>query len=311
MRVVLIVVVLAALVIAGITATLIQKYLSGQSGEVTVAEQVMLPRVLVATADLPAGTIIASGNFTWADWPEENLNPDYMVEDKKADVDADVMKTVEGKVLRRGVTKGEPLLATRLFTPGEGSHMAGLLKPGMRAFTLAVNRAEVAAGTVTQFIVPGDIVDLYLNVRRDVRNEAGQTVRHLFGEPIITYARVLAVDASTDDLAAGVIHPLSITLEVSPKQIEVLITAAQMGYLHFALHSLAKPDEPLYVGNFTASFELSRALGGAGKYRDTRDTFGAVESSQGTGQGTGRRSTVTVHRRAKSEELEFQEPGQR
>lgn len=302
MRVVLIVVVLAALVIAGITATLIQKYLAGQSGEPAVAEQVVLPRILVATADRPAGTVIASGHFTWADWPVENLNPDYMVEDKE-DEEADVLAAIEGKVLRRGVTKGEPLLATRLFTPGEGSHMAGLLRPGMRAFTLAVNRQDMAAGTVAQFIVPGDIVDVYLNVRRDLRDEAGQTVRHLFGEPVITYARVLAVDASLDDLEGAVVRPQAITLEVSPKQVEVLITAAQMGYLHFALHSLAKPDEPLYVGNFTASFELSRSLGGAGKYRDTRDAFGAAESTQ----VSRKRSTVTVHRRMKSEELEFEE----
>ncbi len=67
MRIVIISVIVAALAVAGITAGLIQKYLSTQrsTGPAPVAELVGVTKILVASRDLPAGTVIGPNEFAW------------------------------------------------------------------------------------------------------------------------------------------------------------------------------------------------------------------------------------------------------
>jgi len=102
----------------------------------------------------------------------------------------------------------------------------------------------------------------------------------------------------------------TVTLEVTPKQAEVLTVARGMGKLTLALHSLAKSDTIRYTGNFTADNELSCALGGRGEFRDLlapkkqpvkrKPVVRKKKSSSSSS-----RTTVTVYRATEKETLVF------
>ena len=52
------------------------------------------------------------------------------------------------------------------------------------------------------------------------------------------------------------------TLEVTPKQAEVLAVAGEMGKLTLALRSLTPGTDDPSIGNYTADLDVSLALGG-------------------------------------------------
>jgi pilus assembly protein CpaB len=263
MRIVIIGVVVAALAVAGITAGLIKRYLSGQrNGETAVAEvdTVGVINILVATRDLPAGTIIGENEFAWSKWPEDKTKKDFFGEGEG------VLDGLKGKVIRRSIGTGEPLTRGRVFTPGEGSHMAGILRAGMRAVSIEVD----AVSGVSGFVSAGDKVDVFLYQIREIRGsgQGGGRERRRYAEPVLMNVQVLAVDQTVSDLGGDATLSKTATLEVTPKQAEVIAVAREMGKLSLALHSLARPEKSLYVGNYTSDTELSRALGGLGEFRD-------------------------------------------
>lgn len=299
MRVVFIAVIVAALVIAGITATLIQKYLSNQGSQTAEVEQIQLPKVLVAITDLPAGAVITDGSLAWREWPEKNLNPDYIREEDGA------MEGVVSKVMKRGVSNGEPLLRSLLFDSGQGSFLAGILKPGMRSFTIDVR--NMPQKSVAGMLSPGDMVDVFISFRFISSVGSGPNYQYM-AEPVVVNTRIIAVDQNIDDLGGAPTIANTITIEVTPKQVEVLMVAKSMGDFKLVLHSLEKAEKPLYVGNFTTGRELSRGLGGRGAYRDAFSI--AVEPkpvSASRPRSRSRKSKVTIYRRTEVEELEFKE----
>lgn len=260
MRIVIISVVVAALAVAGITAGLIQKYLSAQRSvePAPVAELVGVVKILVASRDLPAGTVIGPNEFAWQDWPLEKMKPNYIGEGKG------VLEELKGQVIKRAIGVDEPLTRGRLFKPGEGSHMAGILRAGMRAVSIKVDAVAGVAG----FVSAGDKVDVFVYHEVESRKDGGARTRRRYGEPALMNVTVLAVDQTVDDLGGTAVLSKTVTLEVTPKQAEVVAVAREMGKLSLALHSLAHSDTQRYVGNYTADNELSRALGGLGAYRN-------------------------------------------
>lgn len=302
MRIVIIGVVVAALAVAGITAGLIQRYLSEQrNGEHTEkTEPAGTTKILVAARDLPAGTVLGLNEFVWRPWPNDKVGPSYIVERQG------VVDQIRGQVIRRAVGVDEPLTRGRLFTPGEGSHMAGILRPGMRAVSISVDPVAGVAG----FVSAGDMVDVFLYHTVERRSEGGKRTRRHYGEPALLNVKVLAVDQNVADLGGDASLSKTVTLEVSPKQAEVLTVARGMGKLSLALHSLAKSETLRYTGNYTADNELSRALGGLGRFRDLAapkkkapvKAKSVVRKKRRSGSG---RTTVTVYRATVKETLVF------
>jgi len=192
MRIVIIGVVVAALAVAGITAGLIQKYLAEQRNgdHAEKSEVVGTTKVLVATRDLPAGTILGPNEFSWRAWPNDKVMPAYIVERPG------IAEQIAGQVVRRAVGTEEPLTRNRLFTPGEGSHMAGILRPGMRAVSIDVDPVAGVGG----FVSPGDKVDVFVYHVVERRSEKGGRNRRHFGEPALLNINVLAVDQTVDDI---------------------------------------------------------------------------------------------------------------
>src|SRR3546814_255267 len=156
--------IVGALVIAIGAAFGVNQMLRGAaapSARAAAAPEITGPMILVATRQLPVGTIIGPDSFRFQPWPKELVEQAYFMKDK-TDVN-----TLVGTVVRHAITAGQPLTQGALVHPDDRGFLAAALGPGMRAITVKVSRAEGVAG----FVFPGDRVDVMLEQKLSVDSE--------------------------------------------------------------------------------------------------------------------------------------------
>lgn len=257
--------VVAALAVAGVTAYLVRGYLQGKEAEIAEGgkknngAEVRSVQVLVALNNLPAGTIVNPDLFRWQNWPEDGLAPEYVVRGRdggKDDAEGVKPSDMTGWAVRRGIAANEPILKARLLKPGTAGFLAGVLGPGMRAVSTNVNAETGASG----FILPGDRVDVVLTqqVRLTTSEDAGR--QKIISETVISDVRVLAVDQTFDDMKEQSRVGKTITLELTPKQSESMAVAKRMGRISLSLRSLVRNTEIEKKSAFTSDEEVSRFL---------------------------------------------------
>jgi pilus assembly protein CpaB len=223
-----------ALAAAGGTAFMIQAWMDNQRAALLASvpkeAKPVGNEVLVARKDLPAGTILRPDDLRWQIWPEGSVPGAYAVKGRNQ------LKNFVGNVIRRGVGAGEPLTLSRVVKPGERGFMAAVLSDDYRAVTVPINATSGVAG----FIFPGDRVDLILaHEFRSDGEDSGKKSR-VAGETVLTNLRVLAIDQRTDDQKGRPALGKTVTLEVTPKQVEKIAVAAQLGRLSLALRGLRR-----------------------------------------------------------------------
>ncbi|RTR33364.1 Flp pilus assembly protein CpaB [Shewanella atlantica] len=130
----------------------------------------------------------------------------------------------EGMVVKQNLYAGEVLRSERLTKKGEGSTLASLITPTMRAVTIRVNDVVGVAG----FILPGNRVDI-LNMFK-----SGGRLRT---DVVLANVKILAIDqrASSDENKPKVVR--AVTLELTLEQAEVLMIARGRGSLQLALRN--------------------------------------------------------------------------
>lgn len=201
----------------------------------TKQPQIPTAEILVAKANLPAGTRIKQEHLEWRTWPKKGVVKTHFVKgDKK-------LEDVLGFIVRRGILAGEPLITGRIVKQGDRGYMAALLDPGMQAVTIKVNKFSAVAG----FIKPGDDVDILLTMSikpAGVRRGKGRQVT----ETILTKILVIAVESVTNDLNTKPSAGKSITLQVTPKQAQIFTVAKRVGAMSLSLRSLSHEQ---YVAN--------------------------------------------------------------
>jgi pilus assembly protein CpaB len=186
--------------------------------------------VLVADADLPTGSFIKEENLTWQVWPDDKLHASYMIQENTK------IEDLLGAVVRRAIAAGEPVSTSRILKPGDRGFLAAVLRPGYRAVAVRVD----ATSSISGLVFPGDRVDIMLT--HSINN--GETQRRAT-ETVLTNVRILAIDQKVDDTDESPKVGKNATLEVTPKQAEMLAVLADLGKLSFALRSLAKDEEEL------------------------------------------------------------------
>jgi pilus assembly protein CpaB len=223
--------VVIALVMAGATAMFAKNWLSseraGMSVQATPAPKQITKNVLVATSDLPAGSFIKAEQVRWQPWPEDAVNDSYLIEGVAKPED------VVGAVVRRGIIGGEPVTGGRIVRPGDRGFLAAVLQPGMRAVAIAVNPTSGIAGLV----FPGDRVDIILTQAVPT----GGSDPRMASETVLENVRVLAIDQVLNDQSGEPTLGKNATIEVTPKQAEVVAVVSDMGKLSLSLRSLARP----------------------------------------------------------------------
>jgi pilus assembly protein CpaB len=227
----------AALFIAAITAFMARSMFNGaaapQAAAAPVAEPTG-PSVLVATRALPVGTIITPDSFRYQPWPKELIDENaYFLEGKEGNSSENLV----GTVVRSAVTAGQPITQDSLAKPGDRGFLAAALGPGMRAITVPVSSLTGVAG----FVFPGDRVDLVLT--QNVPAAAGGPPLKV-SETIIRNLRVLATDQrsqpSVDENGNTIVAEYKlVTLESTPRIAEKITVAQSIGTISLALRALA------------------------------------------------------------------------
>jgi pilus assembly protein CpaB len=138
--------------------------------------------------------------------------------------------------------------------PGERGFLAAVLRPGFRAITVGVNTTSGIAG----FIFPGDSIDLILSHSVGRQGENGRVRRA--SETVLADVRVLAIDQSTNDQVEKANPAKNVTLEVTPKQAEIVSLISDIGRLSLSLRSLQQNEGAIVEAKPGDSPELNPIL---------------------------------------------------
>jgi pilus assembly protein CpaB len=183
--------------------------------------------VLVAAKDINLGDSISAGDLKWQQWPVKGVTPELIT--KSAHPDA--TNALSGAVARASFIAGEPIKKQKLIMTSDGGVMAAILPAGMRAVSTSI-REETAAGG---FILPNDHVDVLLSHKVRVGSK-DQTV----SEAVLRNVRVLAIGQEIENKdGEKVATGKTATLELTPRQADVLALAQSIGEISLALRSLA------------------------------------------------------------------------
>ncbi|HEX7822243.1 MAG TPA: Flp pilus assembly protein CpaB [Sphingobium sp.] len=229
-----------ALVIAIAAAFLARSMFAGapapQADAAAMPQQQSLQKVLVATKQLPVGTIIGPEEFRYQPWPEELIENAYFIEGK-----ADQAKLV-GSVVRTAISAGQPVTQGAVIQPGDRGFLAAALAPGMRAVTLPVQMQASVSG----FIFPGDHVDMMLT---QTVPGGGDGPPLKVSETVLRNLRVLATDQRTNPLGEDgrpvIMAYSNVTIEVTPRMAEKIAVAQTLGAISLSLRALADSSSDL------------------------------------------------------------------
>jgi pilus assembly protein CpaB len=231
--------------------------------------------VLTATHDIAAGTLLRPEDMTFKEIPPSEMHAGALMRGQVSSAE------FVGAVVRRPFAANEHLAAADLIRPNERQFLSAALRPGMRAVSLAVDLPQSASG----LILPGDLVDIILT--QNFGDAVPDAARKSVAETVLTDVRVIAVDQalSTTGKApqpaqrglvapdAARAPPKTVTFEVSGRDAERLLVAAQLGRLQLSVRPLeiARATEPprperltaIWASDVSAALrELPRAAGG-------------------------------------------------
>jgi pilus assembly protein CpaB len=194
--------------------------------------------VLVASTDLAPGQALTKESMQWQPWPESAAQRTYI--DRAARPDA--IAGLVGAVVRSKMIAGEPIRDDKLGLLNAGL-LSSMLPAGKRAVAVRITAETTAGG----FIMPNDRVDV-LHTIGNLDKPEGQ--KDYTTNTILTNIAVLAIDQTLDERnkdekgkAKSTAVGKTATLELSPRQAELLTAAEAAGTLSLALRSTADHAE--------------------------------------------------------------------
>jgi len=222
---------LIAVLLAGGTATLVRSVLNERPAVVVATPPPPPPvpqkLILVATVAIARGQILKPADLTWRPWPDNAIVGDFIVSG------AGPEKSFAGWVAREAFAAGEPVTRAKIVDRGNGGPIAAVLEPGMRAVSIAVDQTSDVSG----FVLPGDRVDILVNLSLSEGAGGSGHQRKATGTALRD-VRVVAVDQRPDSKDGQAVVARTVTLEVTPKQSELLTLAGDLGKLSLSLRSL-------------------------------------------------------------------------
>jgi len=239
-----------ALTLAGGTAMLVRSFLEQRpNAEAEALAKPAAPQksVLVARGGITRGQILKPQDFSWQVWPEGGIDKNYILSGSRT------AESFAGWVARDPFAAGEPISEAKIVSPGSRGFLAAVLGPGMRAISVPVT----ATSGISGFVFPGDQVDILIT--HQLTGAGSNDTQHKAAETVLHDVRVIGIDQKLDSKNGEALVAHTATLEVTPKQSEMIAVATEIGKLSLSLRSLA-----------TASSEKSPADSPTG---DTQGTF--------------------------------------
>lgn len=191
-----------------------------------VAQQatVATNKVVVAARDIDLGTRLTPEMLKLVEWPRGSIPPGAVQ-------DTNTLLKDEARVVRVSLTRGEPVLDSKLAPLGTKGGLSAVIKEGKRAITVRVNDVVGVAG----FALPGNYVDIVVNTLDDASKAAGKDkpISKIVLERILVLA--VAQEVGRDETKPKVVN--AVTLEVTPDEAEKIDLARSVGTLSLVLRN--------------------------------------------------------------------------
>ncbi|WP_375752963.1 Flp pilus assembly protein CpaB [Vibrio sp. HN007] len=211
-------------VVFGLAAVFVGKqWLDDQRQPEVQMELIERHPVVVAAVDIPTGTEVALENLS-----TKLLEVDWIDEEHHFSSTEEIV----GRVAKDNIYAGEIIHGVRLALPGQGTTLAALISENKRAVTIRVNDVVGVAG----FLLPGSKVDILTTVKYNETSAVTSTV--------LKDIKVLAVDQTARAEENKPIIVRAVTLEVTPKDAEKLLTANSKGSVQLALRNPLEVEKP-------------------------------------------------------------------
>ncbi len=248
---------LIAISVAGAAALLAfyfaSSFIQPPPAPVVQQTQVDSVQVLVAGADIAVGQIVNEGNFRWVSWPKEAAQRGYITEENGGEKRK---RELSGSVARSSLLAGEPITTQKLIKAGQGGVLAAILPGGMRAISTKID-PKTAAGSL---ILPNDHVDVIL-IRR-MRGKSG--TEDIVSDTLFRNVRVIAIGQqieTKEGKKAADGAATTATLELTPRQTEMMALANSMGEITLALRSIADlSTDPMASGGLDFNKQRGSAV---------------------------------------------------
>lgn len=218
-----------ALIVGGLAYYMVRQYISAEETRLRTAvesERGRTQRVVVAAQPLPAGALIGSQTMAVGEIPQRHTP-------SRAVVPA-AFKSVDGRVLTRPMSAGEPLLED--FVSGTViERFSDLLEAGHRAVSLEVTTLQAHSG----MLLPGDFVDLFAIV------DEGGDVKRKRMVPLLERVKVIAAgpeplrarEQQFQPLPERAVRYSMISIGVSAEDAERITLAAVQGEIAYLLRN--------------------------------------------------------------------------
>ncbi len=177
-------------------------------------------KVIVAAVDIELGSRLNPQMLSVIDWPSGSV-PAGAFKDAKS---------LEERVVRVGVLRGEAILEGKLAPVGTKGGLSAVIASGKRAMTVRVNDVVGVAG----FALPGNYVDVMVNAQQEKgRGEEASQISKTVLEKVLVLA--VAQEANRDETKPKVVS--AVTLELSLEDSEKLDLARSVGTLSLVLRN--------------------------------------------------------------------------
>lgn len=235
-------------------------------------------KVLAAATQILAGTFVRPDkDLMMIEIDADDLKPEYI---KASEYKESKFK---GAVARRSINRGDPVSKPDMVQSDEGGFMSAVLHPGMRAVSIPVTATSGNAGLV----FPGDRVDLIVTHEIVSAKADGSKQKLLASETFVEDIRVVAIDQMLSNPDNKAVIAKTVTLEVMPRQAEMINVASKLGQISLSLRS----------------FEDGVSDNGKGGQHVTRDS----DVSRLLNSGGGVQRKVNVTRGNETQQMEFQQ----
>jgi pilus assembly protein CpaB len=208
---------LAISILVGISVTALAVNWIAQKGGVASN------KVVVALMDIDLASKLNEQMLTLVDWPS-GANPPGAFH---------AIKDLQGRVVKTAVSKGEPILSSKLAPEGTQGGLSAIIAEGKRAMTVRVNDVVGVAG----FALPGNFVDVVVNAQQQKSGGRGSDQQQQISKTVLEHVLVLAVaqEADRDETKPKVVS--AVTLELTPADAEKLDLARNVGTLSLVLRN--------------------------------------------------------------------------
>lgn len=220
--------VLALAVVAAASAAMIVRSATPVSPVSLPERATEMVDVLVAARSISVGEMVDARAVRWQQWPKSALISGSI--ERRPGMVAPFLTPAPA---RYPILTGELITEGKLARPGDGSVLASLIAPGMRAISVSIRE-----DTATGFIQPQDRVDVVVTHKSRDNSENKSDV-------LFRSAKVLAIGKALD--AKNTSGSRNVTLEVPPSEIKHLASTLQTGEISLALVGVSEKEQTIQV----------------------------------------------------------------